>query len=58
MADENVHFRHSARLATALIRARKEYELLAFPDERHMPRGLGDRTYMEQRVMSFLTKRL
>ena len=53
---DSVHFRHSARLATALIRARKEYELLAFPDERHTPRGVGDRLYMEQRIMSFLRK--
>ena len=43
---------------TALIKARKEYELLAFPDERHLPRGVADRVYMEQRVMSFIERSL
>ena len=58
LLDENVHFRHVARLATALIRSRKEYDLLAFPDERHLPRSVPDRVYMEQRVMSFLARNL
>ena len=47
LIDENVHFRHAARLINALIKARKRYELLMFPDERHMPRNLADRVYME-----------
>ena len=34
------------------------YELLAFPDERHLPRSVADRVYMEQRVMSFVAKHL
>ena len=36
LIDENVHFRHSARLINALIRANKPYELILFPDERHL----------------------
>jgi dipeptidyl-peptidase-4 len=28
--------RHSARLINALIKAQKHYELLLFPDERHV----------------------
>ena len=36
LIDENVHFRHTARLINALIRARKKYDLLLFPDERHI----------------------
>ena len=54
MIDENVHFRHTARLVNALIRARKPYDLLLFPDERHMPRGEADRVYMEERILAFL----
>jgi dipeptidyl-peptidase-4 len=54
LIDENVHFRHTARLINALIRARKAYELLLFPDERHMPRGLADRVYMESRILDWL----
>lgn len=54
MIDENVHFRHTVRLIHALIAARKRYELLIFPDERHMPRREVDRVYMEDRIMEFL----
>ncbi|KAL8463541.1 hypothetical protein ACS0TY_034266 [Phlomoides rotata] len=46
MIDENVHFRHTARLVNALVAAGKSYELLGFSDERHMPRRLKDRTYI------------
>ncbi|MGN6674380.1 MAG: DPP IV N-terminal domain-containing protein [Thermomicrobiales bacterium] len=53
LIDENVHFRHTARLINALIRARKPYDLLLFPDERHMPRGLADRVYMEERIAAY-----
>ena len=58
LIDENVHFRHTARLINALNRARKPYELLLFPDERHMPRKAEDRTYMEERVRDFFVKHL
>ncbi len=56
--DENVHFRHTARLVQALVRAGKTYELLYFPDERHMPRRLEDRLYLERRVIGFLMAEL
>ncbi len=58
LIDENVHFRHTARLVNALIRARKTYELLIFPDERHLPRRLEDRVYMEQRIFDFIQRGL
>ncbi len=58
LIDENVHFRHTARLINALIAARKPYELLLFPDERHSPRRLEDRVYMEERIRDFLVENL
>ncbi len=58
LIDENVHFRHTARLINALIKARKRYELLLFPDERHMPRGEADRVYMEEHILGFLARAL
>ncbi len=58
LIDENVHFRHTARLINALIRARKPYELLLFPDERHMPRKMEDRVYMEERIRDFFLESL
>lgn len=58
LIDENVHFRHTARLISALIGARKHYDLLLFPSERHSPRGLGDRIYMEQRIAEYVVANL
>ncbi|XP_018501574.2 dipeptidyl aminopeptidase 4 isoform X2 [Pyrus x bretschneideri] len=58
MIDENVHFRHTARLVNALVAAGKTYELLIFPDERHMPRRHRDRIYMEERIWEFIEKSL
>jgi dipeptidyl-peptidase 4 len=58
MIDENVHFRHTARLVNALIDARIPYGLLLFPDERHLPRREADRVFMEERIAAFLTANL
>lgn len=56
--DENVHFRHTARLINALISARKGYDLLLFPDGRHSLRKAEDRAYLEQRLMDYLVQHL
>lgn len=58
LIDENVHFRHTARLVNALVGARKSYELLIFPDARHMPRPHRDRIYMEERIWDFIERSL
>ena len=58
MIDENVHFRHTARLVNALIKARKPYDLMMFPNERHSPRGLADRVYMEERIRDYFLTHL
>ncbi|GAB5358832.1 hypothetical protein AAMO2058_000492700 [Amorphochlora amoebiformis] len=50
LIDENVHFRHTARLINTLIRHRIDYRLMLFPDERHQPRKVEDRVYMEQKI--------
>ncbi len=58
MLDENVHFRHTARLINAMIRARTTYDLLVFPDERHMPRRLEDRVYLNEQVIGYFQRHL
>jgi dipeptidyl-peptidase-4 len=58
LIDENVHFRHTARLINKLVASGKSYELCIFPDERHSPRRLRDRIYMEQRIGDFFVERL
>ena len=58
LIDENVHFRHSARLIDAMIAAGKDHELQLYPNERHMPRRLEARVYMEKRIYEFLREHL
>lgn len=58
MLDENVHFRHSARLLNALIHARKPVDTLFFPDERHMLRFLPNRVYLNERIDTYFLSHL
>lgn len=58
MTDENVHFRHTARLIVALTEANKGYDLLIFPEERHMPRDAKGLEYQERRVLEYLVTNL
>lgn len=53
LIDENVHFRHTARLINKLIEKRKPYDLILFPCERHSPHKAADRVYLEDRIMKF-----
>jgi dipeptidyl-peptidase-4 len=58
MIDENVHFRHTARLVDALVKANRPHELIIFPDERHMPRGEKDRVALEARIVEWFERHL
>ena len=58
MIDENVHFRHSVRLIEVLNTLRKDYDLVLFPNERHMPRSLADRIFLEEKIFRFFEKEL
>ncbi|MEO8538778.1 MAG: S9 family peptidase [bacterium] len=58
MVDENVQFRHTARLIVALTEANKDYDLLVFPEERHMPRDAKGLEYQERRVLEYFEREL
>jgi dipeptidyl-peptidase-4 len=58
MVDENVHFRHTARLIAALTAANKPYDLAIFPEERHMPRDAKGLEYQERRVYEYFRENL
>jgi dipeptidyl-peptidase-4 len=58
MLDENVHFRHSARLLNALIQAGKPVDTLFFPNERHMLRFLPNRVYLNKRIDAYFLAHL
>ena len=58
MIDENVHFRHTGRLLGALAAANRPYDLLLFPEERHMPREARGLEYQERRVLGYFESNL
>ena len=58
MVDENVHFRHTARLVTALQNAAQAYDILIYPEERHMPRSEEGRRHMEARIVEYFQRTL
>jgi dipeptidyl-peptidase-4 len=58
MIDENVHFRHTARLLTALEAKGRPCDLLILPSERHMPRDEAGRRYVEEQVAAYFSSNL
>jgi len=58
MMDENVHFRHTARLIAALTAAGKPYDAALFPKERHMPRDARGLEYLERRLVEYFQDNL
>ena len=58
MVDENVHFRHTARLITALIAADKPFKMLPLPEERHSSRKEEGRKYVAEHLAGFFEKSL
>ncbi len=58
MIDENVHYRHTARLIQALMAAGKPFDLLAVPQGRHGFRRPADGAFARNRTVEFLTKHL
>lgn len=58
LLDENVHYRHTARLVTALIAAGTYFEILPMPDSRHGSRREEDRKYIAGRTAAFFEAKL
>jgi dipeptidyl-peptidase 4 len=58
MLDENVHFRHTARLVSALIAANKSFRMLPLPEERHSSRKEEGRRYVAEQLTSFFEETL
>lgn len=58
LMDENVHARHTLRLVEALNTAARDYEMVLFPEERHMPRNPANLEYLERRLVGFLRRHL
>jgi dipeptidyl-peptidase-4 len=58
LIDENVHFRHTARWISALIREGKGFEVLPVPEERHSSRNPANRKMEFARLVDFFERSL
>ncbi len=58
MVDENVHFRHTARMVDALIAAGKPVELAILPSSRHSVRGPEQRRLVAEKTVEFFRRTL
>ncbi len=58
LIDENVHARHTMRLVEALTTAARDYEMVLFPEERHMLHNPANLEYLERRLVEFLRRHL
>jgi dipeptidyl-peptidase 4 len=58
LVDENVHARHTMRLIEALTSAMQDYELILFPEARHLPRNPAHQEYLERQLVGFLRRHL
>lgn len=54
LIDENVHFRHSARILNSLANRGKDVDLLLLPESRHAPRGFETLREITRRRSQFL----
>ncbi len=52
LVDENVHFRHSARMISALVEANRPFSVQVLPESRHLVRGLA----WKRRVVEYRTR--
>lgn len=53
LLDENVHFRHTARLVKALLEHEKAHELVMLPQSRHSVRLTAERMQVEKKIIEF-----
>ncbi len=54
LVDENVHFRHSARMIAALVEANRPVSLRVLPESRHAVRGLAWKRLVVESRTNFL----
>jgi len=58
LADDNVHFQNSAEMFSALVKANKKFEFLAYPDKNHGIYGGTTRMHLFEAMTDFVTGNL
>lgn len=57
-SDDNVHFQHSAEMATALIKANKQYDTYFYPNRNHGIYGDNARIHLYTKMTNFVLNKL
>jgi len=58
MADDNVHFQHTAEMANALINADKQFDTYFYPNKNHGITGENSRLHLYRKITDFLVLHL
>ncbi len=58
LADDNVHFQNSAEMFSALVKANKKFEFLAYPDKNHGIFGGTTRMHLFEQMTDFVLENL
>ena len=58
MSDDNVHFQNSVVLASSLIEADMQFEMLYYPNQNHSIRGGNSRYNLYQKMTDFILENL
>ncbi|HRJ17234.1 MAG TPA: prolyl oligopeptidase family serine peptidase, partial [Saprospiraceae bacterium] len=58
MADDNVHFQHTAEMANALINANKQFDTYFYPNRNHGIYGGNTRIHLYSKMTEFLKENL
>jgi len=58
MADDNVHFQHTAEMANALIKANKQFDTYYYPNRNHGIYGDNARLHLYTKMTQFVLEKL
>lgn len=58
LADDNVHFQNSAEMISALVKANKQFDFMAYPDKNHGIYGGTTRMQLFQKMTDFVLQKL
>ncbi|MEZ4910711.1 MAG: S9 family peptidase [Saprospiraceae bacterium] len=58
LADDNVHFQHSAEMANALIKAKKQFDTYYYPNRNHGIYGDNARIHLFSKITDFIFEKI
>jgi dipeptidyl-peptidase-4 len=58
MADDNVHFQHSAEMINALVKHKKRFDLQVYPNRNHSIQGDNVRYHLYEKMTNFVLEKI